>query len=49
MGSTSLSPDSRSHLGLEKILYITEGRTEKRLVNLKWWRSDLNVERKEYD
>ena len=47
MGSASLSPDSGSHLGLKKAQYITEGRTQKRPENLKWWRPDLNLERQE--
>ena len=48
VGSTSLSSDSGSHPGLKKIQYIIEGRKTKRPENLKWWRTDLNLERWEY-
>ena len=48
VGSTSLSPDSGSHLGLKKIQYITEGQTRKRPKNMKRLRPDLNLVRQEY-
>ena len=48
VGSPSPRPDSRSHLGLNSIQYITGGRTKKQPENLNWWRPTLIVERQEY-
>ena len=48
VASTSLSPDSGSHLGLKNIQYITEGGAKKRPENLKWWRPELNLEGDDY-